>query len=69
MAYYSHINFTRLSFMEDVRNAAGRGGTTSSMQAARASLAISLGSDLDATRNIVAHAALLYCLISRFKFE
>ncbi|RSH93054.1 hypothetical protein EHS25_007407 [Saitozyma podzolica] len=69
MAYYSHINFTRLGFMEDVRNAAGRGGTTSSMQAARASLAISLSSDPDATRNIVAHAALLYCLISRFKFD
>jgi hypothetical protein len=69
LAYHSHLQFTRIGFLDQVKIAAGKSGTLQSRATARQTLSEWINHDRAATRNVFAHGAMLSCLLNRFTFE
>jgi hypothetical protein len=69
LAHHAHLQFTKVGFLNDVMTAAGKLGTPSSKESARRSLTEWVGTNPVATRNILGHAAILICLLDRYRFE
>ncbi|KAL1406153.1 hypothetical protein Q8F55_007837 [Vanrija albida] len=70
LAYHSHLQFTEVGFLDQVKIAAGRAGHDGAQQdAARRTLAGWMRVNHAATRNVFANAAMLSCLMSRFAFD
>lgn len=69
LAHHSHLQFTKVGFLSDVMIAAGRLGTPASKESARQKLSLWVTGNPAASRNILGHAAILICVLDRFKFE
>lgn len=69
LAYHAHLAFTSPGLLENVKLAAGRSGDARSRDAARNTLRVWMAERPAQARNVFAHAAMLYCLLSRFTFE
>jgi hypothetical protein len=69
LAYHAHMQFTITGFLDKVKIAAGKSGTSGSKESAKATLVQLINVNHMATRNILAHAAMLTCLLDRFTFE
>jgi hypothetical protein len=69
LAYHSHLQFTEIGLLDQIKVAAGRSGDASSRNEAQIALTERLRSNPAGSRNIFAHAAMLRCLLNRFTFE
>lgn len=68
VAYHAHLQFTHVGLLEQIKIAAGRSGALAA-EDARLRLARWMAANPGLTRNVFAHAAMLFCLMSRFVFE
>lgn len=69
LAHHSHLQFTEIGLLDQIKVAAGRSGDASSRSEAQIALTERLRSNPAGSRNIFAHAAMLRCLLNRFTFE
>lgn len=68
VAYHAHLQFAGPKLLEDIRVASGRTGPVAAEEA-QARLAAWMSARPRRTRDVFAHAAMLFTLMGRFVFE
>ncbi|KAH8896621.1 hypothetical protein GQ53DRAFT_889865 [Thozetella sp. PMI_491] len=69
LSHHSHLQFSRIGLLDQIKVAAGKSGDQIGRQAAQVDVAERLQDDPAAARHIFSHAAMLRCLLNRFTFD